>query len=59
MSLTVAQLIKRLSKMPPRARVVFVAHDQNPDDGEFDGFISIVDEAPEALKERGAGVMLI
>lgn len=58
MSLTVKQLIAKLSKYPANSRVVVCAHDQDPDAGEVDGFVSYVMEAPEAIKERGASVVL-
>lgn len=58
MALTVRQLIAKLKKMPPGAKVCFAAHDQNPEAGEFDGTVNSVEESPPALKERGYGVLL-
>lgn len=59
MTMTVRRLINALKKMPPRAKVCFVAHDQNPDDGEFDGAVSLVQEAPDAIKARGYEVVIL
>jgi len=56
--LTVRQLIAKLKKMPPDALVVFCAHDQEPEQGEYDGSVYAVDEAPPALRDRGYGVTL-
>lgn len=56
--MTVKALIGALQKMPPRARVCFCAHDQDPERGEFDGSVSSVEEAPAAIRERGYGVVL-
>lgn len=59
MSLTVKQIIAALKKMPPNARVVFCAHDQHDEIGEYDGFVSGVGEAtPEAKRRHGAGVII-
>lgn len=58
MSLTVQQMINRLRAMPKGARVCFAAHDQDPHNGEFDGQVNSVDEAPPALKARGYGVVI-
>lgn len=58
MSLTVRQLIAQLKKMPPGAKVCVVAHDQNPEAGEFDGAVRRVEEAPMAIRDRGYAVML-
>lgn len=56
--MNVGQLIRALEKMPKRAKVCFVAHDQDPHAGEFDGDVRGVEEAPEALRARGYGVAL-
>lgn len=58
MTLTVQQLIAQLQKLPPRAKVCFAAHDQEPSRGEFDGEVKRAEEAPPALKARGYGVVL-
>lgn len=57
-SMSVQRLIAELRKYPPRSKVCFVAHDQSPDSGEFDGGVHYVSTAPVALKARGYGVYL-
>lgn len=58
MTLTVAQLIRKLKTLDPKARVVFCDHDQNPEQGEIGSPVGEAFEAPAALKERGYGVVL-
>lgn len=58
MAMNVRQLIKALQAFPPNAKVVVCSHDQDPEKGEMDGFISTVGEAPIAIEERGAGVVI-
>ena len=58
MSMTVKQMIAALRRMPPGARVVFCAHDQDADAGEYDGFVNEVTEASPAMMQHGAGVVI-
>jgi hypothetical protein len=57
--MTVRRLIKALKKMPPDAKVAICAHDQDPERGEFDGFVNRVEASPKAIRERGAGVVIL
>lgn len=56
--MTVRKLIAELRRMPQGAKVCVVAHDQNPEVGEFDGPVQHVDEATDSLGKRGFGVMI-
>ncbi len=56
--MTVRELIRRLNKMPPNAKVAFCDHDQDWDRGEMNGPIQRCEEAPDAIKDRGYGVVL-
>jgi hypothetical protein len=56
--MTVRRLIAQLRKLPPNAKVAVCAHDQDPARGEFDGFVNSVSPAPDALRERGCGVVI-
>jgi len=56
--MTVQKLIALLRKMPPRTMVAVCNHDQDPEQGEFDGTPHGVAEAPDALKARGYGVVI-
>ncbi len=47
--MTVRMLVSKLKKMPPSAHVVWRDHDQN--EGEMNGFLRCVEEAPDALYE--------
>lgn len=58
MAMTVRRLITVLKKLPQNAQVCVCAHDQNPEQGEFDGGVFSVDVAPPAIKERGYGVVI-
>lgn len=58
MAMTVRQLIAELRKMPADAKVCFIAHDQDPERGEYDGAAHYVEEAPPALAERGFGAFI-
>lgn len=58
MSMTVRKLIAELRKMPATAKVCVCAHDQDPHDGDYDGGVLSVIAAPQALKERGYGVVI-
>jgi hypothetical protein len=58
MSITVRQLIAQLKKLPQSAKVAVIAHDQDAERGEFDGFVRSAGEAPAAIKERGCGVII-
>ena len=57
--ITVRRLIAQLKKLPPNAKVVFVDHDQDPDSGEFNGAVTRAEVAPDSIKDRGYGVMLL
>lgn len=59
MGMTVRKLIEELHKMPLTAQVAICAHDQDPERGEFDGSVSSVRRAPDALKLRGCGVVIL
>lgn len=58
MSMTVRKLIAELRKMPATAKVCVCAHDQDPNDGDYDGSVNGVEEAPPAMKDRGYGVVI-
>jgi hypothetical protein len=58
MTLTVRKLISELRKMPQTAKVAVCAHDQDPEQGEYDGGANRVELAPPAMKERGYGVII-
>lgn len=58
MALTVRQLIEKLQAMDQSSKIALVNHDQSPENGEMDGLVECVQEAPDALKERGASVYI-
>lgn len=58
MAITVKQMIAKLKKMPQSAKVAVCNHDQDAGRGEMDGTVSGIEEAPEALRERGYGVVI-
>jgi hypothetical protein len=58
MSMTVRKLIAELRKMPQTSKIVVCAHDHEPSLGEYDGLICNIFEAPQAIKDRGYGVVI-
>lgn len=58
MAMTVRKLIAELKKMPATAKVAVCAHDQDPEQGLFEGGANLVELAPPAMKERGYGVVI-
>jgi len=56
--MTVRKLIAELRKMPSTALVAVSAHDQDPAQGEHDGGVCAVEPAPQAMKDRGYGVVI-
>lgn len=56
--MTVRELINALRAFPPGAIIAVAAHDHEPKNGEFDGFVKRVGLAPDAIIERGAGVVI-